>query len=379
MNPLSGERPDDNSSPGQGRPRHLNALDGLRGLAVLVVLASHFSSAGLFPRPALHGVGKSGVYLFFVLSAFLLVRNLLRLPPGALRRAPVWLDYALRRVLRIWPLYLVVLGLSWLALRSGQPGLYAIDTPSLWRHLTLREGQSVLWSIPVEFTFYAWLPLLALGLAYMARRRWPVAAQAGVFLLALAAVTLAWPPAESLENDVRLWPYLAVFLCGAFAAQVDVWLCGSRPRPQLWGVAALLALAAWCVAIPAVWTWLIDRPFEATVTRTWYLFFGLLWAVLLLAVLHGPAWLRRPFAWPPLRWVGLVSFSLYLWHMPVLGALLKAGVAERAPLLAPWIVLTVALAVSWLSWRMFERPLRDVRLRRTAPTGPGAAADMSQR
>ena len=97
MNPLSGERPDDNSSPGQGRPRHLNALDGLRGLAVLVVLASHFSSAGLFPRPALHGVGKSGVYLFFVLSAFLLVRNLLRLPPGALRRAPVRRRRRIRR------------------------------------------------------------------------------------------------------------------------------------------------------------------------------------------------------------------------------------------------------------------------------------------
>ena len=379
MNLVPDQHPADAADSAPGHAVHLAVLDGLRGLAVLVVLASHFSSAGLFPRPALHGVGKSGVYLFFVLSAFLLVRNLLRLPPGALGQMPVWLDYALRRVLRIWPLYLVVLGLSWLAWRTGQPGLYVIDTPSLWRHLTLREGQSVLWSIPVEFTFYALLPLLALGLAYMARRGWPMAVQAGVFFLALAAVTLAWPPARSLENDVRLWPYLAVFLCGAFAAQVDVWLARARARPQLWGAAGLLALVAWCIAIPAVWAWLTGRPFEATVTRTWYLFFGLLWSVLLLAVLHGPAWLQWPFAWRPLRWVGLVSFSLYLWHMPVLGALLKTGVAERLPLLAPWIVLAVSLAVSWLSWRLFEKPLQGVRLQRFRQVQAGVAGETPHR
>lgn len=366
MTPVSGHYPAEKPESASRQIPRLAVLDGLRGLAVLIVLASHFSSAGLFPRPALHGVGKSGVYLFFVLSAFLLVRNLLRLPPGALRQAPVWMEYALRRVLRIWPLYLVVLGLSWLAWRTGQPGLYAIDTPSLWRHLTLREGQSVLWSIPVEFTFYAVLPLLALGMAYMAQRGWPMAAQVGVFLLALAGATLAWPPAQSIENDVRLWPYLVVFLCGAFAAQVDAWLGQARPQPRLWGAAALIALAAWSIAIPAVWAWLTGRPFEAAVTRTWYLFFGLLWSVLLLSVLHGPDWLRRPFAWRPLRWVGLVSFSLYLWHMPVLNALLKAGVAERMPWLAPWLVLGVALVVSWLSWRLFERPLQGVRLRRAS-------------
>lgn len=349
-------------------PVHLDVLDGLRGLAVLIVLASHFSSAGLFPRPALHGVGKSGVYLFFVLSAYLLTRNLLRQPPGALWQGWTWLDYAVRRVLRIWPLYLVVLGASWLALYMGHPVLYAIDTPALWRHLTLREGQSVLWSIPVEFTFYLWLPLLVMVLATMGRWRWPAWAQTSVFALSLGAATWRWPPAESVENGVSLGPYLVVFLCGAFAARVDVWAT-RRPARVLWGAVAVLAAVAWCLAIPAIWCRFLGIAFEATVTRAWYLFFGLLWAALLLAALHGPEWLRRIFAWRGLRWVGLISFSLYLWHMPVLDALRRAGVAEHLSWAAPLVVLAVALTVAGLSYTLFERPLQGVRVRRPSPAG----------
>lgn len=342
----------------------LDVLDGLRGMAVLIVLASHFSGLGLVPRPALHGVGKSGVYLFFVLSAYLLVRNLLRQPPGALRRADTWLDYALRRVLRIWPLYLVVLGLSWWTHTGGRTLLYPIDTASLGRHLALQEGHSVLWSIPVEFKFYFLLPLVALGLVVMARRRWPVWAQTLSFALALAVVTLTWPPAESIENTVSLWPYLAVFLCGAFAARVDAWVSTGPARPRLWTAIGAVALLAWCIAIPAIWCRLRGIPFEATITRTWYLFFGITWSALLLALLHGHSGWKRVFAWRPLRWVGLVSFSLYLWHMPVLYALMGAGVTGRLPLLAPLLVLSAALAVSALSWWLFERPQRGIRWRR---------------
>ncbi len=345
-------------------PAHLDALDGLRGLAVLIVLASHFSSAGLLPRPALHGVGKSGVYLFFVLSAYLLARNLLRKPPGALRQAWTWLDYALRRVLRIWPLYLVVLLASWLAMRSGQPLLYyTIDTPALLRHLTLREGQSVFWSIPVEFTFYLWLPLLVAVLVAMARWRWPTWAQVAAFVTALAAATWHWPPATSIENGVSLGPYLVVFFCGAFAARVDEWVTGRQAR-LLWGTLAVLAMALWCGVIPVIWCHLRGIPFEATVTGKWYLFFGLLWSVLLLATLHGPALLRRIFAWRGLRWVGWISFSLYLWHMPVMNALARSGISGRLSWAAPVVVLAAALAVAALSWRLFERPLQKMRIRR---------------
>lgn len=215
---------------------HLDALDGLRGLAVLIVMSSHWSNAGmdLLPLP-LAGIGKSGVYLFYVLSAFLLTRlMLLRGERMGYGNGLMWADYALRRVLRIWPLYLVVLLLSWLLTAQGVAGWhYRIDGASLLRHVALREGQSVLWSIPVEFMFYLWLPLLVLAAAWL-RRHAPPLVEAGVAVLLLGAVLFAWPPAQAPENDIRLWHYLPVFLCGVYAARIDVALADVGPHGRSW-------------------------------------------------------------------------------------------------------------------------------------------------
>ena len=357
-----------------GRPRgrrdHLESLDGLRGLAVLVVLASHLSNGGqhLVPGLSLSGIGKSGVYLFFVLSAFLLTRILMDRPFTGLREPRLWADYALRRVLRIWPLYLVVLLLSWALTESGFAAWhYRIDTASLWRHLGLQEGTSVLWSIPVEFTFYLWLPLVAVGLAWLRRQRpawgWELLAAAGV----MATVMLVWPASGYVPNDIRLGPYLPLFLCGALAARVDLALRErARPlAPAAWAILGVGILAALVLSIPQVWAWLAGTAIDTRLNHRWFLFFGLAWSGLLLAVLHGPRWLRAPFAWAPMRLVGIVSFSLYLWHMPVLVGLRAAGLSGWP--LAGWWALLVSIAVAMLSYLAFERPWRDLRLRATRP------------
>ena len=350
-----------------GRAAHLDALDGLRGLAVLVVLASHLSNRGqhLLPGLDLGGTGKAGVYLFFVLSAFLLTRLLMLRPAGQWRSARTWLDYALRRVLRIWPLYLVVLGLSWVLTGAGV-GLwhYQMDTASLLRHLTLREGQSVLWSIPVEFHYYLWLPLVALVLALFHRRRpgpgWELAFAVALF----AAAAWRWPADEASPNDVRLGPYLVVFFAGAMAARVDLALRapGVAPRPAAWAAVALATTLALVLSIPSVWAFASGTGKDPALNHDWFLFFGLAWALLLLAVVHGPAWLRAPFGWPPMRLVGVVSFSLYLWHMPVLDLLRAAG-AHDWPL-GGWAMALASLGVALASYLLFERPWRDIRLSR---------------
>ena len=343
---------------------HLAALDGLRGLAVLIVMASHWSNAGLGLLPVpLAGIGKSGVYLFYVLSAFLLARLMLlrgeRLGYG---NGWMWADYALRRVLRIWPLYLVLLLLSWLLTTQGVAGWhYRIDGASLLRHLALREGQSVLWSIPVEFTFYLCLPLLVLAVVWLRRHASPLV-EVALAVLLLCAVLRAWPSAQAPENDIHLWHYLPVFLCGVYAARIDVALAaGQHRRSWPWGLAGVLALLAFIATLPVVWAWLTGGAARPDLGHRWFLFFGLLWSVLLLAVLHGPGGLRRPFAHPAMRLVGVVSFSAYLWHMPVLDYVRAfAGVQSS---LAGWIAFAAALAVAALSWWWLERPWRGIRLR----------------
>lgn len=343
------------------RRGQVDALDGLRGLAVLVVLGSHLSNAGWLPQPGLSGSGKLGVYLFFVLSAFLLTRILLPRLPNSWSDGRLWADYAVRRVLRIWPLYLVVLLASWAMTLAGiEAWHYRMETPALQRHLLLIEGRSVLWSIPVEFKYYLWLPLVALALAWMGARQWRWWAEAAAVTAALAACTWAWPPADAAPNDVRLGPYLVLFLCGAYAARIDQRLTGSRIPAWAWRIAAGLSIATVAMLVPAVWSAVNGMAFDPRRTHHWFLAAGIGWSLLLLAVLHGAPALRAMFASRPMRWVGVVSFSAYLWHMPVLDALRVAGLAQSA-LALPLALLAVG-AASGLSYLAFERPWRDLRV-----------------
>jgi peptidoglycan/LPS O-acetylase OafA/YrhL len=350
----------------RGRHAHFDALDGLRGLAVLIVIASHLSLLGFGGALGsnLGGIGKSGVYLFFVLSSFLLTRILLERTPAGFADARLWAAYALRRVLRIWPLFLVVLLSSWAIVSAGVTGWpYQLDTAALLRHLALRDGRSVLWSVPVEFKFYLWLPLLALALAWMASRRWPLALQAGLAVGAVALATWAWPPDATGRNDVRLGPYLVLFLCGGFAAALDrrLGLPGPTRARGGWGVVGVAAAAAFALSVPPVWTLATGRAAGSTLSHHWFVYFGIVWSALLLAVLRGPDWLRRPFAGASMRLVGIVSFSAYLWHMPVVYGLRVLGVRQWP--FAPLWALAAILLAAVLSFLVFERPWRDVRLR----------------
>lgn len=348
-------------------PFHQAALDGLRGVAILIVLASHLTNSGLLPRPGLLGAGKAGVYLFFVLSAFLLTTGLLARPAADLRSGRTWADYALRRVLRIWPLYLAVLVASWFLTRHGigfWP--YPLTGQELAAHVLLQQGKSVLWSIPVEFQFYVWLPAVVVLLA--AVRGWRAPRLTGTLLIAglTAAAILVWPPESVRGNDVRLGPYLPVFLCGVAAGWLHV--RGTRPgSTSAWALVGGIALVAAVASIPALYSNLASSDFAPGVNHRWFLFFGLVWAGLLLAVLHGPAWLRRPFETKLLRFFGIVSYSMYLLHMPVVEAFATLGWPARA-VGAPVVVAAVA-AVSTLSYLAFERPFQRVRVRRSAPAG----------
>ncbi len=343
--------------------RHLDpALDGLRGLAVLVVLLSHAANAGMpvLPGFSLSGIGKSGVYLFFVLSAFLLTRLLLAIDPVDWWRGATWAHYGLRRVVRIWPLYLLVLlasaALTAMDLAPWWP--YPMDGAALLRHLLLLEGTSVLWSIPVEFHYYLWLPLVAAAFGWADRLGGAWAALALGFVASAAALWV-WPPSDSAINDVRLGPYLTLFIAGALAAVLSQRWTGADVSARAMAMLGAMSVLALLATVPAIAAALGAVPFTPDLNHRWFAFFAIAWSGLLLAVVHGGALLRRPFEWLPMRALGWVSFSAYLWHMPVLAAVTGPLGLEGAPALAVFAVLTAA--VSWASWWLVERPLQRVR------------------
>ena len=359
------------------RVGHLDALDGLRGLAMIIVIVTHLANSRLIPpEPGLAGSGKPAIYLFFVLSSYLLTRYLLKRPLAGFRDADLWIDMGSRRVLRIWPLYLFVLVVSWALTMAGvESWHYQMDTATFWRHLTLREGQSVLWSIPVEFIFYLWLPPLAYGLAWMRDKGWPLWAELAVFVLALAAAYWKWPPSEATENNIGVGQYLAVFLCGTYAARVDERIRAAGGGPKwLWAVLGILGLLAWIAAIPSIFAWLLSRPYDRFVSHYWFIYYGVLWSVVLLALLYGPEWFKAPFRSRVMRLFGVISFSAYLWHMPILQYLAFSPLVQwKVP--TAILIFFLSVVVGMVSFLLIERPLRDVRVRRRKrPAGEGAEA-----
>lgn len=353
-----------------------DALDGLRGLAVLLVLISHLSLVRMlaFGEFDFGGIGKYGVYLFFVLSAFLLTLPLLRMEPARFAAPGTWLRYASRRVLRIYPLYTVVLlaNLQW----NATPYFIRFTGTDVREHLTLQAGKAVYWAIPAEFTYYAVLPFVAVAMAFALRRLSRQVAPVATLAI-LLAVYLAWPDTTYQKNGFRMGGYLPVFLMGSFGAFLHHWLAGvtwreSRTaRRAFEGLAALLLLAP-VVMMPDLWALITGNPTSVHHFHHHVLWFGLIWALLIVAMLNGTGVLRRIFAFKPLRFVGIISFGIYLWHVPVLKYV--AYNVRSAPLAQAAMVTAITIALSTLTYLLIERPF--LRLPRhwgrstAARTGP---------
>jgi peptidoglycan/LPS O-acetylase OafA/YrhL len=249
----------------------LAGLDGLRGLAALCVLAFH---AWLYRdgTPARVAKGdpadvalsslRTALVLFFVLSGFLLARDLRRWLEDGVR--PTLRDYATRRAMRILPAYWVAIVGSVALLWGGRPadGIRLPPADDLWVFAILGQNyfsdtvmklNPVTWTLCVEVAFYALLPLLAVGLRALGRRGLPLAA---LLLVAgsLAANAAAHEHAWNLAERKSPLPYLGYFGIGIGVA----WVAGRR-RAAL-GSWPTAGLALGGVAAATGWVWCAPRP-----------------------------------------------------------------------------------------------------------------------
>lgn len=402
-----------------GRRLHVPAVDGFRGYAALAVLLFHVIYAAGRPRldeglvRSVLVSGYMGVDFFFVISGFVLF-----LPAatngghlGDLRA------YATRRAARILPgYYLVLVGVVALHPLITNAATYLPQNSlkgvfSFVLHLTflehtvglalgLPEGFAIhgaVWTLSLEALFYVLLPLVAtwyfrrplagLGIAVLGAALWK-------FLATSPSVPV--PTLGGGSTNLRLIlvtqlpTYLAHFAAGMTAAWLFVRL-RSVDRARL----APLAVPAQVVAIAviiagmraagirdlrrtgglytdAAGRWHYDHWTHTTVV-------ALAFAVLLLATVLAPRWARWPFANPVARWLGDVSYGVYLWHLVVIGFALKT--LHFAPAGTTWAfvrMLAVTLAGSflaaWASFVLVERPFIRWARRRSADRRDGLAA-----
>jgi len=352
---------------------HMEALDGFRGFAALIVVFSHTSNSGFYFAPFLdlEGIGKSGVFLFFLLSSFLLTLPLLETGRRVLS-VPVLSLYWQRRLFRIYPLYTLYLLLgvftTWaLSACCGKHGVgipFDLDWPGFFKHMTLREGKGVTWSIAVEFKFYFVLPLVVFCTALVRPFGFPATTLYFLTLLVLSQVIS--PQSESAVNDARLLPYMPIFIVGMYCAVIQNALLRNQALLERWTrvirVLGYVGVIGIVIMTPSVFS-LIAGTVPRNYFHEQYILYSCLWAFVLLSAVNGRGWIRRFFSLPQLRFLGALSFSLYLFHPIFIEA---ARHARLNTYLSAWLVLMAATVSAYVSFRLLEGPMSRFRLTRDA-------------
>ena len=351
----------DDTPPARSR---IPALDGLRGIAVLLVLLAHSSNVQMFLLRRgeygldFRGCGRAGVFLFFVLSAFLLTSQALERGGSELTRPATWGRYLLRRVLRVYPAYLMCLLLYM--------GLEGWSLQRVGAHLSTFRAELHFWTVPVELHFYLVLPLILLVIVPALRRL----GERLLFLLLLVAAVglrLLQPPdygSRAPDFEVRLLPFMPVFLTGCAAAVLHHgWsrLPEERRarRAPLLDMAAVAAMVALSLHAPAVLSLFTEESVDLHRFHLEFDRFGVLWGILILGLLHGTGRLRAPLESRALRWVGVTSFSTYLLHRLVLERV-ELPTRDWPQPLGVLTFLGLSLGLGALSWWLLERPFASL-------------------
>ena len=378
--------------PESGARSPIPALDGVRTLAVLLVMFFH--AWWVTPERIALGAGATdqsiyylwtGVHLFFVLSGFLLFLPYARWIQGGRERPSARLFYK-RRFLRIVPAYwasLVILSLAG-PKTSGSlidTLVHAVFLQNLSQK-TVYSINGVFWTMAVEVQFYAVLPLLAWALYLLARRVGPWIALA-IFVPALALVSASnvWlqsVPAlagNSLIYNVALRPealtyWINIFGFGIACAMIYVAIQRNGQVLSLlkgrWSRWSMERVATWAFALAALF-WLALTFIPALHPTPWNdIGFGLTYALALLGILFGSQLIRRPFEWRPVRFVGLISYSLYIWHLVImrLAEPLLLAISPTPRVGVGFLIeCFVGIPVAYASYLLFERPFIAARRR----------------
>ena len=347
--------------------RYMPGLDGLRAVAVLAVIAYHLQLG--WAKGGLLGVG-----VFFTLSGYLITDLLLgqRDVVGRLRLGDFWI----RRARRLLPALFLMLAVvvAWVTLldRSQLPALRgdvvaAVAYVSNWWNI-LREASYFarfgpppplehLWTLAVEEQFYlVWPLLLWLGLRY-ARGRYQLAGLtlAAAALSATAMALLYQPgvdPTRVYEGtDTRAFG----LLLGAALAMVwpsrHLHADLTRGRRLLLdgvGVAGLVVIA--------LLIWQTDQ-YSAFLYRGGIVLLSVATVMVVAALAHPSSLLGPALGWKPLRWIGVRSYGIYLWHWPII-VLTTPNVQMGVNLYVAILQVGATIAVAALSWRFVEEPIR---------------------
>ena len=319
-------------------------LDGIRGLAIIIIVFHHFDYIG---GKYFGGRGFLAVDVFFVLSGFLITQILLSYRDRGIKLR----NFYLRRVARLYPILLVsVVGLS-IYLRNDYQ--FLDRTPAITSVLYIKNFWpwggvfGPMWSLSAEEQFYFIFPLILFAsLRLLKRNRFTVFILLWLVAVWTVALVLSAPDfnfnADGIFNLVVFRP--SIILVGALIALHRDFLENF--------VAKHLKFAFVLFAFLIYFTISIQFPPLAGIAT------GLLLLVLSERVREASVIARGTYqvlAFRPLAWIGLLSYSIYIWHLPLIFfSSDHFTVQSVSPI---WLFLVKLLAVSCVSFYLFERPV----------------------
>ncbi len=383
--------------------KHITELDGLRGLAIALVLVLHFVSGSLGPFRRFAATGWVGVDLFFVLSGFLITRIL----RGALGSAGFFGNFYARRALRIWPLYYVIIAFAFIGTRLLPEGMrigpalfpfYATFTQNLVGSKGFGPwAVAVTWSLAIEEQFYFLWPLCV---RFLDSRRLVSLLVALLLIVPVGrfiGLTCGVPP-----TTVYMTTYFRVdtLAAGALAAL----LVDSPARPSVERLSLPVSVIALSLGgVLAVTVFGGDRLIlqQTAIGGLLALGYALTFSILALGfsalVVHAaserPSSLKRSFRNRGLRYLGRISFGVYLIHgmtIPLAQTFVRswlhgAGLSgKRLSAVVVGLALAATFFLAEISWRFLETPaLRFRRFflvrSRESMTTPGSSEGTSSR
>jgi peptidoglycan/LPS O-acetylase OafA/YrhL len=379
--------------------RRLDVLDGLRGIAVLLVLWYHVWEVSWLPAPLaslqfIPETGFIGVHLFFFLSGFVITYPFLRAQATG-RTPPTWGHFAWRRFIKIVPSYLLSIAIAYAigytaGQSTGAPAWKELVTHLLFIHTWWQQTDGaingVLWTLAVEVEFYCVFPLIM----------WCFSRRPIVTALGMIAISLAWrncTHACCLSSSFALMienlpGYLDIFAFGMLTSLAFVRV-GDRARTSNVRYAGLAIAVAGSIALVVLLQNLFDFRTVDQWSMVWQVdkrtLFGAAFAAIAFGFLISPRWWQVLLANPPLRFLAFISYNLYLYHQIVARELLKWHVPpfQGDPHLDPqWqiqytlVAFAAAIAQAALFTYCFERPLLKIPQPRLTREVPGHSLGM---